>query len=170
MKGSGITRKIDELGRIVVPKEMRYNLGIRDGEPLEIYIENNKIVIEKYSEIDNIKLVADSIIKLTNDILNIDIMITDRDRIISATNNINYLINNKLSNNHKLLIDERLSYISKNKELMYDLDKYFYILPIITINDCSGLVIIINDNYNEEYINYGKIISKIISNKLEGKL
>jgi hypothetical protein len=53
---------------------------------------------------------------------------------------------------------------------MYDLDKYFYILPIITINDCSGLVIIISDNYNEEYINYGKIISKIISNKLEGKL
>ena len=33
---SGITRRIDELGRIVVPKEMRYNLGIRDGEPLEI--------------------------------------------------------------------------------------------------------------------------------------
>ena len=36
---SGITRRIDELGRIVVPKEIRYNLGIRDGEPLEIYTE-----------------------------------------------------------------------------------------------------------------------------------
>ena len=53
MTKSGITRRIDELGRIVVPKEIRYNLGIRDGEPLEIYIENNSIIMSSdYSQIE----------------------------------------------------------------------------------------------------------------------
>ena len=50
---SGITRKIDELGRIVVPKEIRYNLGIRDGEPLEIYTSDNSIIIKKFSQMEN---------------------------------------------------------------------------------------------------------------------
>ena len=56
---SGITRRIDELGRIVVPKEIRYNLGIRDGEPLEIYTSDNALIIKKYSQVENIKDLAE---------------------------------------------------------------------------------------------------------------
>ena len=50
MKDSGITRRIDDLGRIVVPKELRNNLGIRDGEPLLISTQDDTIIINKYSK------------------------------------------------------------------------------------------------------------------------
>ena len=68
---SGITRRIDELGRIVVPKEIRCNLGIRDGEPLEIYTENNSIIIKKYSQVENIKDISLNVCKIieTNNLL-----------------------------------------------------------------------------------------------------
>ncbi len=48
MKSTGIVRNIDELGRVVVPKEIRKKLGISNTDPVEIYVEGNKIILEKY--------------------------------------------------------------------------------------------------------------------------
>lgn len=48
MKATGITRKIDDLGRIVLPKELRKTLGIEPGTPIEIYTEEETIVLKKY--------------------------------------------------------------------------------------------------------------------------
>lgn len=49
MKSTGITRKVDELGRIVLPKELRRTLGINEKDPIEIFVEDNdKIVLKKY--------------------------------------------------------------------------------------------------------------------------
>ena len=48
MKATGITRKIDELGRIVLPKELRKTLGIDPGTPIEIYTEDDMIVLKKF--------------------------------------------------------------------------------------------------------------------------
>ncbi len=48
MKSTGIVRKIDDLGRIVLPKELRRTLGIDDKDPLEIFVEDNTIILKKY--------------------------------------------------------------------------------------------------------------------------
>ncbi len=48
MKSTGIIRSIDELGRIVVPKEMRSKMGIGSQDPIEIYVEDDKIILKKY--------------------------------------------------------------------------------------------------------------------------
>lgn len=48
MKATGIIRRIDDLGRVVIPKEIRRNLGIREGDPLEIFVENGCICLRKY--------------------------------------------------------------------------------------------------------------------------
>ena len=48
MKATGMTRKVDELGRIVLPIELRRTLGIADKDPLEIFVEDEKIVLKKY--------------------------------------------------------------------------------------------------------------------------
>lgn len=48
MKSTGIVRNIDELGRVVVPKELRKKLGIANTDPVEIYVEDNKIILTKY--------------------------------------------------------------------------------------------------------------------------
>ena len=47
MKATGIVRRIDDLGRIVIPKEIRRTMRIREGDPLEIYTESNGTVIFK---------------------------------------------------------------------------------------------------------------------------
>lgn len=48
MKSTGIVRKVDELGRIVIPKELRRTLDIHEKDAIEIYVENDKIVLKKY--------------------------------------------------------------------------------------------------------------------------
>lgn len=50
MKSTGIVRNVDELGRIVIPKEMRRKMGIANGDPVEIYVESDKIILTKYAE------------------------------------------------------------------------------------------------------------------------
>ncbi|QWI78240.1 AbrB/MazE/SpoVT family DNA-binding domain-containing protein (plasmid) [Bacillus mycoides] len=48
MKSTGINRKVDELGRVVIPKELRNTLGIKEKSPLEIFVEEENIVLQKY--------------------------------------------------------------------------------------------------------------------------
>ena len=49
MKATGIIRRVDDLGRVVIPKEIRRSMGIREGEPLEIYLENDAVIFRRYS-------------------------------------------------------------------------------------------------------------------------
>ena len=48
MKSTGIVRKVDELGRVVIPIELRNNLGIQEKDPIEIYLDGSSIVLKKY--------------------------------------------------------------------------------------------------------------------------
>jgi len=48
MKATGIVRRVDELGRIVIPKELRRTLGIDEGAPMEIYVDEDKVIFKKY--------------------------------------------------------------------------------------------------------------------------
>lgn len=53
MKATGIVRRIDDLGRVVIPKELRRNLKIREGDPLEIYVNDDMICFKKYQLYDD---------------------------------------------------------------------------------------------------------------------
>ena len=55
MKATGIVRRIDDLGRVVIPKEIRRQMRIKEGDPLEIFIEGNKVCFERYSPVDTKK-------------------------------------------------------------------------------------------------------------------
>ena len=48
MKSTGVVRKVDELGRIVIPIELRRTMGIEEKDALEIYVDNDKIILKKY--------------------------------------------------------------------------------------------------------------------------
>jgi len=164
---SGITRRIDELGRIVIPKEMRINLGIREGEPLEISVDNKVILIKKYSQVENIKDVSQKICNVISDICNIDLLISDREKVIVASSNLKKLINEPLNNLMKNLIDQRESYVGMQKELLFGKNKYLVMFPIITSTDSSGLIIVCSDNNNAENLIYAKLTSKLIANNLD---
>ena len=85
MKATGIVRRIDDLGRVVIPKEIRRTLRIREGDPLEIYTERDgEVIFKKYSPMGDLTELAtqicDSIVKNTGHIA----AVSDRDSIIAV--------------------------------------------------------------------------------------
>ncbi len=86
MKATGIVRRIDDLGRVVIPKEIRRTLRIREGDPLEIFTDREgEIILQKYSPIGELnefaKQYVDAISKATGHI----VCITDRDQVIAVS-------------------------------------------------------------------------------------
>lgn len=168
MKQTGVTRKIDELGRIVIPKEIRKNLGIRDGEALEIFTSEDSIILKKYFEVRKYEDLSSKLCELIKNIYNVDLVITDREKVITASNK-DIVENTKLNNKFLELIDNREMFISKELStinLGIDISGYFTIIPIIASSDSLGLVIIISDNDND-YSSLGKLLAKIIADKID---
>lgn len=86
MRATGIVRRIDELGRVVIPKEIRRTLRIREGDPLEIFTDHDgEVVLKKYSPIGEISAIAkdytDSLYRTLGHIA----LISDRDAIVSSS-------------------------------------------------------------------------------------
>ena len=86
MRATGIVRRIDELGRVVIPKEIRRTLRIREGDPLEIFTDHDgEVVLKKYSPIGEIAAIAkdytDSLYRTLGHVT----LISDRDAIVSAS-------------------------------------------------------------------------------------
>lgn len=60
MTSTGIVRRIDDLGRVVIPKEIRRHLGLREGDPLEICVEGESVIFTKYDTANNIRAAIES--------------------------------------------------------------------------------------------------------------
>ena len=168
MKQTGVTRKIDELGRIVIPKEIRKNLGIRDGETLEIFTNEDSIILKKYFEVRKYEDLSGKLCELIKNIYNIDLVITDREKVITSSNK-KIVENTKLNNRFLELIDNREMLISKELSTInfgIDVSGYFTVIPIIASSDSLGLVILISENAID-YSSLGKFIAKIIADKID---
>ena len=75
MKGIGAIRRIDNLGRIAVPKELRRNLCIGTGEPLEIFVDREKVVFKKYSPVLEMKNIALKFVHILHEILSGNVLL-----------------------------------------------------------------------------------------------
>ncbi len=85
MKATGIVRRIDDLGRVVIPKEIRRTMRIREGDPLEIYTESDgSVVFRKYSPIGELSRVSAEYAEAINRSSGIPIAICDRDNVIAV--------------------------------------------------------------------------------------
>lgn len=85
MKATGVVRRIDDLGRIVVPKEIRRTLRIREGDPLEIFTDKDgEIILKKYSPIGELGSFAQQYVDATAQILGCGVCVSDRDQIIAV--------------------------------------------------------------------------------------
>lgn len=85
MKATGIVRRIDDLGRVVVPKEIRRTLRIREGDPMEIFTDREgEIILKKYSPIGEIGVFSQQYADAVQQATKHNILVTDRDQIIAA--------------------------------------------------------------------------------------
>ena len=85
MKATGIVRRIDDLGRVVIPKEIRRTLRIREGDPLEIFTgKEGEIVLKKYSPMADLTAFAQQYVEAVSQSLGLPVAITDRDAVIAV--------------------------------------------------------------------------------------
>lgn len=86
MKATGIVRRIDDLGRVVVPKEIRKVLRIREGDPLEIYTGvTGEVILKKYSPVSELGQLAASFAETASCVLGLPVLISDTDRFVAAS-------------------------------------------------------------------------------------
>ena len=69
MKTTGVIRRIDELGRIVIPKEIRKSLRIKNGESLEVYLDGDSIILKKFSQIESLESISVDYVEAFNQII-----------------------------------------------------------------------------------------------------
>ena len=157
---SGIIRKIDELGRIVLPKEIRKTLNIHSGDDFQITIDNEKIILEKYSLLDNYENILINIINCFLSIKKYKIYLVINNRIINFDHKI---VTNIISN----IILERKIYINDkiDKNIICDdlVETGKMILyPIVINSDLLGAIIIVGNEKINELLDDCKLIYNII--------
>ena len=109
MKATGVVRRIDELGRIVIPKEIRKTLRIREGESLEIFLDNQEnIVLKKYFAMNHFEEEAKAFVDTIYHLTRHSVMITDTDKVIAMAGvDKDILVNKPISDQLKEIIARR---------------------------------------------------------------
>ena len=109
MKATGMTRRIDDLGRIVIPKEIRKQLRIQEGQSIEIFLNEDKdIVLRKYSELSTLDKQVYSILETLFNTYFISVLLTNRQEVTYAlSKNQELYLNKSLSNQMVDLISKR---------------------------------------------------------------
>ena len=152
MKETGILRRIDELGRIVVPKEIRKKLKIREGDNLDIFVSEDNVILKKYSPLNDLELILTVLLDAYKKISNVVIVVTDLNKVIASTKT-------ELGNNDyitevyaELLNQKEQVHINKNVALQitedYKTNQNVFIKPIVIYGDLFGSVILFNEYEN----------------------
>lgn len=153
MKATGIVRRIDDLGRVVVPKEIRRTLRIREGDPLEIFTDREgEIILKKYSPIGELSIFAKQYAEAMAQTTGQMVAIADRDQFIAvAGSGRKDLLAKSVSRELEHLMTERETLVALKNEktfvaISYDEEEYSsqVIVPIICEGDVIGAVLILS--------------------------
>ncbi len=155
MKATGIIRKVDELGRIVIPKEIRRTLRLREGDPLEIYTDKQgEIILKKYSPICDLSNFAAEYAESASDILGSAAVITDTDHVIAVSGGVSKNLKDKrISSQIEEVIQTRSSQVVTDRTKMYKISdeenhsidySSQIIVPIVAQGSVIGSVILMS--------------------------
>lgn len=150
MKPTGVVRRIDELGRIVIPKEIRRSLRIRDGESLEIFVEKDMVALKKYSSMSDLEDVAKQVTDSIYQALKVPILVTDRDSFIAVTGNLKKKYYGKSISNtlEKVLLEREMLLESNSSKIDLSNDVFeegsYVMCPILVDGDSVGLVVMLS--------------------------
>jgi AbrB family transcriptional regulator (stage V sporulation protein T) len=149
MKATGIVRRIDDLGRVVIPKEIRRTMRIREGDPLEIYTNREgEVIFKKYSPIGEINSFASQYAETLYRTCNLEILISDRDAVIALAGvSKKEYMDRALSHELEKIMEGRSVYrYREGDEYIYPINTptgHFVscAMPIITEGDVIGCVV-----------------------------
>ena len=117
MKATGIVRRIDELGRVVIPKEIRKTLRIKEGDPLEIYTDREDVLFRKYSPLAGIEGEATALAESLHEVTDLTAIIFDSDAVIAAAGkDAKQLVGEPVSEELEQLMRERTTRITSRQD------------------------------------------------------
>ncbi|MBE5757666.1 MAG: stage V sporulation protein T [Clostridiales bacterium] len=182
MKDTGIVRKLDNLGRLVIPKEIRRCMRIKEGSPIEFgLLPTGEIVLCKYSLVNQISDYAEEFSEVLCELFDCIVLIGDRDKIISCNGGSKKVyLNMKFSNEILDIIDGGNCYKASKMEettiipiIQEDKSTYIsqFIFPISIQGDVEGLIILCDTkgetDFTGEHLVAMKLIAKFLSKQLE---
>ena len=181
MKATGIVRRIDELGRVVIPKEIRRTLRIKEGDPLEIFTDRDELMLKKYSPIATLEKFSKATARSLNDLSGKLSLICDTDGVLHAFGEGKKDLDGKsLSPDMDKILKERRSYVASLAEggdVIPITSTYEegvtaqIIVPIVSGGDCLGAVAVLSKEegakMNGSDMNLAKLTADILANQFE---
>ncbi|MBR5236445.1 MAG: stage V sporulation protein T [Clostridia bacterium] len=167
MKATGIVRRIDDLGRVVIPKEIRRTMRIREGDPLEIYTDRDgEVIFKKYSPIGELGDFALEYAESLSKTSGHPTCITDKDNVIAVSGVPKRELSEKrISPDIEKIMEEKTTFIMrggdhKKMNLLEDSEKYTagVVVPIISEGDTIGSVVFFS---NESTPQMGEVEEKL---------
>ena len=168
MKATGIVRRIDDLGRIVIPKEIRRTLRIRESDPLEIFTDREgEIILKKYSPIGEMNTFAKQYAESLAQVSGRTALIADRDQFIAVSGGFKNILGKSISRELEEKLNKREMMIASKEDpgfipITQDVTDDFWqeaISPIICEGDIIGGVVLID---NDEKEKMGEVEQKLI--------
>ena len=175
MKSTGVVRRIDDLGRIVIPKEVRRSLKIREGEELEIYLNDNIVCLKKFSKVADVDVVSRKILDVVSTLIDKTIILTDRDRIIAGSGELKkQFLDKEVSKFLEKNMSNRNVVVEKNVVKVEVVDgvvneNSFVLYPIICYGDVVGNVILLStkSDISEFDLNIIRVIAEFLGKYVE---
>lgn len=170
MKATGIVRRIDDLGRVVIPKEIRRTMRIREGDPLEIYTDREgEVIFKKYSPIGELMDFAASYAETLYKTCNFPVAVCDKDCVIACAGvSKKEFLDKKNSEGTEKIIENRSLYTlapTKEKIFLTDEGKGWFItcaMPIFAEGDVIGCVAALSNSENPRDFSTQETQTKLI--------
>ena len=175
MKATGIVRRIDDLGRVVIPKEIRRTMRIREGDPLEIFTSNGEVIFKKYSPMGELSSFAGDYAAALAEATALAVVICDRDHCIAAGGAPKRdLLEKSVTPELEKIVENRKLYTSKGESLcaIEGCDRGIVVAcPIISAGDITGGVLLIeNDGVTtaiDSDIKLCEVAAKFLGSRIE---
>lgn len=174
MEKLGLIRRIDELGRIVIPKEIRKNLRIKSGDCFELYSDDNQIIMKRYSEMENYLETLENLINVIYDLFKIEVILTDNYKIIYIHDKkYEQYTDKELTNSIVEHMHNMKRVISEKNEVLnicidFSLSTNYILQPFLINGDVIGSIILTkNTEINDKDIFCSDIIYKLLIKYLE---
>ncbi len=181
MKATGIVRRIDELGRVVIPKEIRRTLRIREGDPLELFTDRDELMLKKYSPIASVERFSEGTAKSLHEQSGYLAAISDADNILHAFGTgRKALMGRAVSDEITELMSARGSHLASLAEggsvlpVVKDGEANFtaqFVVPIVAGGDCLGAVILLSSEegavMESSAVKLARLTADIIASQFE---
>ena len=152
MKATGIVRRIDDLGRVVIPKEIRRTLRIREGDPLEIFTASDgEVIFKKYSPMGELSEFSGQYSEILSRTADLPVIITDRDHVISVAGlSKKEYLERHISKELEEIMENRDKFIKgRESDHLYPIAncdiEALTAFPIIAAGDIGGAVIFLSN-------------------------